>query len=70
MLDLSFLAFLEYVGVLVFVFSTYIGAIRKRKASAADSLGIANLDLLPGLRTVLVVKEWNFGTGIPNNAKF
>lgn len=41
------------------------------KANAAKALGTANFELPPSLRTVLVSKETNCGTAVPNNgAKF
>ncbi|XP_014639239.1 PREDICTED: uncharacterized protein LOC106801110 [Ceratotherium simum simum] len=40
------------------------------KASAAKSLGIANLDLPVSLKTVPVAKERNCETAVPNTAKF
>lgn len=40
------------------------------KANAAKSLGIANLDWSASLRTVPVAKETNYGTPVPNAAKF
>lgn len=73
MLNLSFLALLEYTMELMVLFLSFVDKMELleiAKTSAAKSLGIVYLDLPASLRTVPVAKKRNHVSAVPNTAKF